>query len=283
MPEAASSKLDQVTDLLEGKAEDETSDESTLGTEVQEVDELLADDTGDIEADETEGDDETDESETDEVEAFGLDALAEKLGVEKSDLYEVAIPLGDGREPVTLGQLKDNYQDAERLADERTALDDERSALSVEAMRTRDEISRIASYLPDVPPELMQAVQEQHREHLTQEYNALLNAVPEWKDKAQHLADREAMISHLQGYGFRPTDLDNVLDHRLLKYVRDNMQRDQRIAKAKESAVLHKTAPKNPKPASKAKQQSAALARLHKAAKAGNKQAQVSLVENLIK
>ena len=58
---------------------------------------------GDTEA--TEGENPAD----DEPETSTLKALAEKLGVEPSDLYKVKIGLPDG-EQMTLGQMKDRVQ-----------------------------------------------------------------------------------------------------------------------------------------------------------------------------
>ena len=43
-----------------------------------------------------------------------VSGLAEAIGWEAAELYEMQVPMGDGVEPVSLGQLKDKYQEVER-------------------------------------------------------------------------------------------------------------------------------------------------------------------------
>lgn len=61
------------------------------------------------------------------------------------------------------------------------------------------------------------------------------------------------MAEHLKQYGYPVNHLERIADHRQLKYIRDNWQREQRIRQALAKVKAGKPAPTpQSKPASKA-------------------------------
>ena len=266
--------IDEISQLLAGEQAEETPDESQ---EAEAVNELLSDSESDN-ADESEIDD-SELEETDE--AFNLSHLAEKLDVDKADLYSVEIPLGDDK-IATLGELKDAYKDAEELTQERENLELERVKGRNEYMTARDQLTKVMQYMGDVPQEALEYAESVHRAELETAGKNILAAIPEWSDPNAIKSDMSAMANHLKSYGFSESDLNMVTDHRLMSYVRDNMRREAQANQAKERiAKQRKAAPKNLRP-SKQTAKNAAQARLHKAAKAGDRQAQTALVTDLI-
>ena len=58
-------------------------------------------------------------------------------------------------------------------------------------------------------------------EHNQREVQALLNAVPEWKDDEKRKADQVRMANYAQARALTPQDLSGIRDHRLLLVLRD--------------------------------------------------------------
>lgn len=80
--------------------------------------------------------------------------------------------------------------------------------------------------------------QEQARERATlasQEAEKLLAALPEWKDPATAKAETEKLREYGQSIGFTEAELDDVLDHRAVRVLRDAMA--YRDLKAKSGQV----------------------------------------------
>jgi hypothetical protein len=177
--------------------------------------------------------------------------LAERLGVDPAKLYEVRIPLADGAEPVTLGQLKDAYRDAEAIEAQRGEVTKQRGEWHADQLRQQRELDEILSAItPDkVSPELAQAVQKVNRERLSREAEALLRTVPEWTDAKTREADLVSMADTLTAYGITRADVDALTDHRVLRAFR-------RLAQL-ERAVQAKPVPKQPPKSQQAPRRSA--------------------------
>jgi hypothetical protein len=172
--------------------------------------------------------------------AMDLAALAEKLGVEPDSLYDVTLPMPDGAEPVTLGQLKDAFREGQALEVKQTELTKARAEWQADQIRQQREIDQLLAAMDPaaIKPEAAQAIQRVNAERLSREREAILRAVPEWSDPAAVKADILGITAHLQPYGITAADLDAVTDHRLLRYFRDQ---------AKQAAKLQ-TQPGKPKP-----------------------------------
>lgn len=266
---------EQAVNVLMGK-DDEKPDTDDLETD-DEV-EAKADEDADLET----GDEADEADESDEVEAYKLENLAEKLGVEAEDVYNIEVPIADG-ETATISELKDAYKDVEAINTERETLEHTRVTQQNEQLAARDQITKLVSLLGDqVPDELWQAVEDIQGQEVAKAGESMLAAIPDWKEPAAVKADMTAMGEHLKSYGFTAADLGRVMDSRLMVYIRDNMRKEKLAKEAKAKLAASKKPAKHLKGKKPDTAKTAAHARLHKAAKAGNKDAQTELAANLI-
>lgn len=155
-----------------------------------------------------------------------LAALAERLGMAPDALYSVKLPMPDGREAVTIGQLKDAYRDAEAIERQREAVIQQRGEWHADQLRAQRELDQLLAAIPQdaVRPELRAAVEQVNRERISRETEALLRAVPEWSDPDAVRADLAAITAFVQPYGITAQDLHAVTDHRLLRLLRDQVR-----------------------------------------------------------
>lgn len=127
-------------------------DESTEDTE-----EVVSESTEEQAADETSA---ATEEETEEVEISDLNQLAQAIEVEPDWLYNIKIPMSDGRDPVSLSELKDQAQEYARTNELRAQLEAERAELNTQRESKEKEISESLSQFAQMPQELMQAQAE---------------------------------------------------------------------------------------------------------------------------
>lgn len=121
---------------------------------------------------------------------------------------------------------------------------DEVEAMKVEAVQT------YRAYSDATQEEL----KKQHEERLLVEHEALLNAVPEWKDATKAQAEKTKLGEYLVGgMGFDPNDIATAADHRLFVMARkamlyDEMQTHNNAATKKIATVPKVLKPGAPKP-----------------------------------
>lgn len=160
-----------------------------------------------------------------------LENLAEKLGVNTAELYDVAIPMPDGQETVKLSDLKD-------MATKYTRQDGERLEWETETGRQRQELAtgrmELQHMLEMVPQQFRTAeMLGQAKRSLSKirqdEARMLLDRVPEWKDPKVFESDQRLIIDHLAPFGFTKEDWGTVVDHRLQAYARQNARFMQRV------------------------------------------------------
>lgn len=171
------------------------------------------------------------------AEKLTVQALAEKLQADPATIYALEVPLADG-ETVTLGQLKDVYRNAEKLTKEREALTEDRSRYDVERRQSQQELDELLRVLPRhaITPELIALAQSNLKQTQATEREALLAAVPEWKDPLRMTADQGVMEQYVAAYGFTKHDLAGVTDHRLLRLVRAAALREKALKELKPEA-----------------------------------------------
>lgn len=170
--------------------------------------------------------------------------LAGTLDMDLDALYKLEIASSEDGESITIEQLKDQHSKAVDF--ELTQLEHEERRIQQEQDLTRaqSELQEILQALPQnaVKPEVLQKIRERSNATTTLERQKTLVAIPEWKDADTRQADVAAMTEHLQGYGYPVGYLGNVVDHRQLKYIRDNWQREERMRKALEAVRAGKPA-----------------------------------------
>lgn len=150
-------------------------------------------------------------------------ALAERLGIEPAELYEIEIPMSNG-DPVTFGALKDLYQDREtaqaEIAASKVQLNERESAVlqdqSLFAM-ARQEMGQHMS------PELEDRLRGRQETHDRFQRQQMLASIPEFADESVFANWREGAIKEMADYGYQAHEVV-ITDHRMVRMVRDNMR-----------------------------------------------------------
>ena len=223
--------LQGVEDLL--RAELDLDDDQEDGTQEPEERELSDQEILDAELADEDGGDAGEGSDSVEW----LAGLAEKAGIDESELYALKIPMGSNREAMTLGELKDGVNKLTDLESRETELTERKADFENEHIRARQELAEIVQLLPQLPPELVAKAKQQHIDHLDKERFALVSAIPEWGDPQTWRLAQDKMIDHVSQYGFTRMDFEQgTTDHRLIKLVWDFTNLAERFAKANERA-----------------------------------------------
>ena len=252
-----------------------------------------ADATADSVADATgESSEQTGESQTDKSVEAEADAGAEKpikfadlakgLGVEPGDLYDVEISLAEGREPVTLGEMKDAYQDQAALTEKVDALAERESKSTNKMMQARRQLEELVQLLPEgIPPEMVARAEALDAEKVKTEQRLILEVIPEWGNAAQLAADSKLIRAHLLPYGFTDSEIGMIQDHRLAKYVLDQAKREQRVTDAGKSADSKKTSTNTGKRGARRGPKADRMQKLHEIAKSG-RDGQIKAVSSIL-
>lgn len=175
--------------------------------------------------------------------------LAERLELELSDLYSLEVSQSDDGTPVTIEQLKDHYAKQGDLSLREIEFEERKVAKEAEIMQAHEELNEIMSALPEraIKPEVLAKVREKLEAQQQLERSRMLEVIPEWRQDVVRTRELEGMVDHLKQYGY-PTNYLERVDHRQMKYIRDNWQREQRIRKA-----LERVKAGNPSPTTKHK------------------------------
>lgn len=122
----------------------ETGEESEEGSELEQEEETQ------------EGDEAAAAGDEGEVNIENLSELAEAIGVENEWLYNLKIPMPDGQEPITLGQVKDRIHSGEVEA-EREQFLTERQQFEAERAQAQEQLQNQFQQANAVSQELVQA------------------------------------------------------------------------------------------------------------------------------
>lgn len=199
------SQLDQIDSLLSGKPAKPEKKEPEKAPEAAEPgrEPTKAEPDGKTPAEEPETD-----PEQEEEDAGGID-------------YAQEVPLSNG-EKMSIGALKDFYQG---FAQKELAMIEREN----QVMAKHGELQELAQYL-QLPPEKLQEIAQQQTEHLREQHAAMLEVIPEWKDKANFERDRGRIFE--LGKEYR-VDLSRVTDHRVVKMLNDFARLRASIKEAK--------------------------------------------------
>lgn len=160
-----------------------------------------------------------------------LEALAEKLGVKVEDLYAITFPAAGNGESHSLGELKDMLAEQSDFSARSLEFEEKRVQSENELLRAKQDLQAIVGLLPKdaIKPALLERVRAEHERYREVEGKRTLEAIPSWADEEARAKDRAGMAKHLSAYGYAEQHLDALVDHRMLKYVRDNWQREERV------------------------------------------------------
>ena len=199
---------------------------------------------------ESQGDEEVPDSEPDEspkkaAKPKDLNDLAERLGLEVKDIYAIEFPNASG-ETHTIGELKDLMAQESDFSRRDHDLAERKVKQENELLRAKQQLSLVLKAIPAdmINRELLAKANAELEAHLGDETRKLLSIIPEWGDAVVKEADLQGMGTHMEQYGFGRAEVDRIIDHRMVKYIRDNMQREKRMAKALEDVKEVKRLPK---------------------------------------
>ena len=119
---------------------------------------------------------------SDTLETMDAKKLAEKLGIDVKDVYDIRFPYGEDGDALSLGELKDIGIRARTIDDDTERLSQRREKFVNENMRSRQELQNIVGLLPDIPPGLKDAAIRQHAAVQQTERINLLETMPTWRD-----------------------------------------------------------------------------------------------------
>ena len=180
--------------------------------------------------------------------------LAGRLGMDLDALYKLEISQAADGSPVTIETLKDTFTKQDEIVLRELEFEERRTAQEAELTQAQAEIREILASLPEkaIKPEVLSKIREKHDAQVRLERQRTLQVIPEWNDAKKREDDMVGMIDHLKQYGYPAEYLSQVVDHKQIKYIRDNWQREQRIRKALERVKAGKPNPtKTSKPAGK--------------------------------
>lgn len=146
--------------------------------------------------------------------------IAEKLGVSIKDVYAMGVPFGG--ELVPLGKLKDAYQDQERTKSERATNEARSIARENELMAKETQLRQMVKDVAHaIPPETAAKYEQQYKDYIQREQEAVFTSIPDWTDPAVLATERRAIQKTLRGYGYGEAEIAGLHDHRLVKLIRD--------------------------------------------------------------
>ena len=236
-PAPTSEPVSDVVDILRNANVDETDEQET----------------------EDEGNDESARAQKKIDVPKSLDALAEGLGVDVADLYNLEVPLGGEQGSVTLGQLKDLGKAGSQIDLDRIEFEERQTEFEAQQRKAAQDMADLIASLPRkaITDELVGKIHQQRAAIQEREEQLLAGAIPQWSDPVVKERDRTAMADYLAEFGFPQGFLDTVVDHKTQALIRDAALRKQRLSKALEQVrqvknTGHGTQTKTSKPKSKA-------------------------------
>lgn len=179
--------------------------------------------------------------------------LAKATGVDKAALYGVMVTLRDQETNVSIGELKDAYQNAQDL-DYREIEFGERKATEEQAMaRARQELEVLVSLVPKetLKPEQVKAAAKVVQDQLDRAKVELVRRVPEWEDVELRKKEGGEIDKYLADYGIK---LSTIRDPAVIHYIRNAWMQDKRIKSALDK--IKKSETNTPGPSGKSENRS---------------------------
>lgn len=126
---------------------------------------------------------------------------------------------------------------------------------------------------------------QQLQAHKAKESQALLEAIPTWKDPAKAKAEKAMLVEFGQKMGFTPQELGNIYDHRVVLALRKAALYDQMQAKRQGIKPVTNNGPKPAKPgaAGRVSQMSDAVRAKQRLAKTGRVDDAASAIELMLR
>ena len=174
--------------------------------------------------------------------------LAGKLGIELDDLYKLEVSQAEDGTPITVENLKDFHAKQEDVALREIEFEERKTEQEAALMRAQEEIQELLAALPEkaIAPQILEKIRAKGEARRLLENKKTLEVIPEWNDENTRTGDIEKMSNHLREYGYPVNFLESIQDHRMMKYIRDNMRRQERIKAALDKVRSGKPNPTKP-------------------------------------
>jgi hypothetical protein len=197
--------------------------------------------------------------------------------------YDLEVPMPDGMENMTIGQLKDHFREYQDLQQERDTWEAQQGEQQLELMATRRQLVELADMLQDVKPEVIDHVQQMQQRRDDQEAELLLKTFPAWADADKKAAARTEQLDTFKQYGFSEWEYSSITDHRVIKALHDLSQYRKREAAGKaKREQLKADLPKGQKPQRRKPTQAQERAALIQRAKRGTETDKTAAISSLI-
>lgn len=177
-----------------------------------------------------------------------IERLMKRHKLTPEQAYAIKIPMANGAEPLTIGQLKDKIQDLSNFEIEQVQFDERRIRQEGELLRSQNELRDILAMLPKeaITPKVLEAIHKRQDATTKRERQLTVEHIPSWRDDKKRDEEINAMQEMLADYGFDESFLHSVVDHRAMKFIRDTMLIRQRIRKSLENVRDPAGTRKNP-------------------------------------
>ncbi len=197
--------------------------------------------------------------------------------------YDQVIPMPDGLEPVTVGQLKDHYREHQDLQQERETWEAHQSEQQLKLMAVQRDVEQLLQFMRTQPPEVLAHLQRLRAVDTDREKAMLLQVFPDWADAEKKKAARAEQLETFQQYGFSEQEYSGIQDHRVIKALHDLTQYRKREAAAKAKAEqLKAELPKGQKTVQRKQTPAQQRAALINRAKRGDQNAKIAAISSLI-
>lgn len=163
-----------------------------------------------------------------------IDGLTKRHKMTAEQVYAIKVPMPNGAEPLTIGQMKDRVGELVELETREAQFDQRRIKSEGELLRAQAEMRDLMALIPreQLTPAAVEKVRKGHEATMKRERAATLEHIPEWQDEKRRTEDLHGMIELLGDYGFDEAFITTVVDHRAMKMIRDFWRQNTRIKAA---------------------------------------------------
>lgn len=163
-----------------------------------------------------------------------IDRLMKRYKLTEEQAYALKVPMADGEEPLTLGQLKDKVRSYKTFETDVTEFEERRIQQEGDLLRAQTQLRSVIDLIPKeaIKPEVLKALAAMDQTRAKREKQLTLGAIPAWRDETRRTAEIEGMGTLLEDYGLGAGFLETILDHRAIKLIRDFYLMRSRVQKS---------------------------------------------------
>ena len=171
-----------------------------------------------------------------------LKRVLKRLSLKPEQFDDVMIDI-EGQQPMPFKTLRSRVGELAGLETEQVKFESHRLKAEGEILRSREEMRAILAMIPPdkLTPQLIDKVRTQHAQMQQRERQSTLDVIPAWNNQETMEKDTAGMKKFVNKWGFDSTWLDQITDHRAIKFIRDMYLRDLRI----EAALAQVTIPED--------------------------------------